>query len=152
VVDDHDTVRQALGLGQLVGGEQHGDPLAPELGDHLADAEAALGVDAGGRLVQEDHLGPTHQGQCEREPLLLAAREVAPRRGGDGPQADEVQELDRVLRARVVGGEELDGPAGAEHRVDAAALEHDADAPDQLAVLGGRIEPRTRTRPPAGRR
>ena len=90
--DDDDLVGQPLGLGQLVGGEDHADPTAREVGDDRPDGQPALGVDAGRRLVQEDHLGPAHQGQGQRQPLLLAARQPPPRRLGHRSQPDPVEE------------------------------------------------------------
>ena len=53
-------------------------------------------------------------------------------------------QLEQVLgrdRIGVVVGEELEDPARAEHGVDAAPLEHHADAPRERPVLGGGIEP-----------
>ena len=41
----------------------------------------------------------------------------------------------------VVGGEEVEDPAGPEHRVDAAALEHDADPAREGGVVGDRLQP-----------
>ena len=75
-------------------------PLVLQAGHDGADGDAALGVDAGRRLVEEGHLGPADQGQGEREPLLLAAREMAPGRGGDGAQADQVEQLVASARGR----------------------------------------------------
>ena len=41
-------------------------------------------------------------------------------------------------RIGVVGGEQIEDPAGPEHRVDAAALEHDADPAREGGVVGDR--------------
>ncbi len=83
---------------------------------------------------------------------MLAAREMAPRSGRDGAQADQVQQLVRGQRIPVVAREEVDDPARSQHRVDAAALEHHADAPGERGVLGHGIEPEdahvARDRPP----
>ena len=91
--DDHDAVGHPLRLAELVGGEEDADAPALEPGHDGADGDPPLGVDAGGGLVEEGHLGPPHQGQGEGEALLLATREVAPGGGGDGAQADEVEQL-----------------------------------------------------------
>ena len=45
-------VGQALGLPELVGGEQHTPALVPLGGDQVPDHQAALGIDASGRLVE----------------------------------------------------------------------------------------------------
>ena len=70
--EDHNAVRHLLGFAQLMGGEHHADALFLQPGHHGADGDAPLGVDAGRRLVEEGHLGPSDQGQGQREPLLLA--------------------------------------------------------------------------------
>ena len=100
-----------------------------------------FGVDPGRRLVEEGHLGPPDQGQGQREPLLLAAREVAPGRAGHAPQPDQVEQLLRRDGRRVVAGEELQHPARAEHGVHAATLEHDPDPPAERGVVVLGTEP-----------
>ena len=139
--EDHNAVRHLLGFAQLVGGED--DAHAPLLqpGHHGAHGDAALGVDAGRRLVEEGHVGPPDQGQGEREPLLLAAREVAPGSGGDRTQPDEVEQLVGRHRLGVVAGEEVEDAARPQHGVHAAALEHDPDAAAERGVVGHGIEP-----------
>ena len=123
-------------------------PWRAEVGHHGPDGQAALGVDAGGRLVEEDHLGTADEGQGEREPLLLAAGEMAPRAWRPRAQRHQVEQGVGGERVRVVGGEEVEDPARAEHRVDAAPLQHDADAAGQPVVVGDRVEPEHRDAPP----
>ena len=55
-------------------------PCGPQVGDHPPDELAPARVDAGGRLVEEGDLGSADQRQRQRQPLLLATRQVAPRR------------------------------------------------------------------------
>ena len=57
--------------------------LVPLGGDDVADHEAALGVDPGRGLVEEEHLGLAHQGQRQGQALLLAARQPSPRGAPD---------------------------------------------------------------------
>ena len=70
------------GRGRVVG--DHDDGLA-QLADRVAQERQHLGAGAGvevaGRLVGEDHLGPRHQRPGQRDPLLLAAGQLA-RAGG----------------------------------------------------------------------
>ena len=139
--EDHDAVRHLLGFAQLVRGEDDAHALLLQPGHDGAHGDAALGVDAGRRLVQEGHLGPADQGQGKREPLLLAARQVAPGRGGDGTQPDEVEQLVRGHRLGVVAGEEVEHAARPEHGVHAAPLEHDPDATAERGVVGHRVQP-----------
>ena len=123
-----------------MGGEDDAHAPFLHVGHHGAHGDAPLGVDARRRLVEEGHLRPADQGQGEGEPLLLAARQVAPGRGGDGAQADEVEQFVRRHGVGVVAGEEVEDAARPEHGVDAAALEHDADAAAERAVVGDRVE------------
>ena len=115
-------------------------PALLQPGDHGAHGDAALGVHPGGRLVEEGHLGAPDQGEREREPLLLAAREVAPGRAGDRTQPHEVEELVHGHRFGVVAGEEVEDPARPQHGIDAAALEHDPDAAAERGVVGDGTE------------
>ena len=137
---DHQSVRHPLGLGQLMGRQDDADSLVLQSGDDGADGNPALGIDAAGGLVEERHLWPSDQRQRKRKSLLLAAREVAPLRGGDGAEADRFEQLSGGDRVRVVGGEEIEHPLRPEHRVDAAALQHHPHAPGQRGVVRDRIE------------
>ena len=56
-------------------------------------------------------------------------------------EAHQVEQLARRQRVGVVGAEEVEHPARPEHGVDAAALEHDADAPGERRVVGDGVEP-----------
>ncbi len=141
VVDDDYAVRQTLGLGELVGGEQDGEPAVAAGRDELAHHEAALGIDPRGRLVEEEDLGPTDQGERERQSLLLAAGEPPVRGATHGGQADPVDQVGRVLGVVVVGGEQLEHPSGTEHRIDASSLEHHPDASHDRGVVAPGIEP-----------
>ena len=55
LVEDRDPVGELLGLVQVLGGEQHSRAAAGELLDAAPHLEAGLGVQPGGRLVEEDH-------------------------------------------------------------------------------------------------
>jgi hypothetical protein len=52
-VEQGDTVGELVGLLQVLGGQEDGDPAGHQLADELPHAAAAAGVQAGGRLVQE---------------------------------------------------------------------------------------------------
>ena len=74
-------------------GRQHdAHALHAEVGHDGSNGQSALGIDAGGRFIEEGDLGPTDERQGEREPLLLAAGEMAPRRGGHRGQANQIEQ------------------------------------------------------------
>ena len=75
----------ALGLVHVVGGDQHGQPVARQPVDLVPEFAPRLGVDAGRRLVEQQQLRLVHDAGGERQPLLPAAGQragelVAPRR------------------------------------------------------------------------
>ncbi len=60
-LEDHDPPGQGVGLFEVLGGEQHGRAGSDELADRLPQREAALGIEPGCRLVQEQHRRLMHQ-------------------------------------------------------------------------------------------
>ena len=73
-VDHGDVVGQPVGLLHVLGGEQQGGAVADQLADDVPEREAAARVKAGGRLVQEQHLGPADQAGPEVEAAPHPAR------------------------------------------------------------------------------
>ena len=72
-VGEIDDAMAALGLVHVVGGDQHGEAFAGEVVDHVPELAARLGVDAGGRLVEQQQLRLVQDAGGEREALLPAA-------------------------------------------------------------------------------
>ena len=149
-VDDHDVVGDALGLGQVVGGDEHGDAAGPQLADDLADDLAAAHVDPGGRLVEERHLRLAHQGQPEGDPPLLAARQLAPGPPFEAGEAEPVDQGAHVEGRRVQRGPVAQHLRHPHRGVDAALLQHHADAGRERGVVAGGVE--AEDRQPAPRR
>ena len=152
MVDDDDPVGEALHLVELVAREDDADAVRAQAGNYIADRDAAGRVDSGRRLVEKDRTRLSDQRQGESEALLLAARESLEGGSGHGAEPDEVDQLVGVARVFVVGGEQAHGARGVHDRVDAAPLQHDADAGRELAVVATGSSPRTRTVPSSGRR
>src|SRR5699024_3346052 len=76
-VHDHHTGGLALGLLEVVGGEDDGPPgggYAPHL---VPEGAPGADVHADGGLVQQQHLRVAEQGDGEADPLRLAAGEGA---------------------------------------------------------------------------
>jgi hypothetical protein len=63
VIDDDHPVGHPFGLVELVGCQQHAQALVALGADEVAHHDAALGIDAGRRFVQEQDLRSTDQGQ-----------------------------------------------------------------------------------------
>src|SRR5262249_12424768 len=133
VVDDHDPVGEFVRLVEILGGQQQGHAARDQLADHVPHPQPAGRVEAGGRLVQEQHRRPGHQAGGEVEAAAHAARvllehpvggvgqvELPEELGGPGfclaaAQAAEAADHDQVLAAGqdLVDGGVLGGYADA---------------------------------------
>ena len=85
----------ALGLVHVMGRDQHGQPFGRERMDLVPEIAPRLGIDAGGRLVQQQQLRIGQRAGAERQPLLPAAGELA---GELLLAAVEADALDHVAR------------------------------------------------------
>ena len=74
VVDDRDPIREAVGLVQVLGGEEHGRPLRRQRLDRLPERDAAGEVEAGRRLVEEEDGRARDERGGEVEAAAHAAR------------------------------------------------------------------------------
>lgn len=84
----------------LVGDEQDGQAeLLVEVAQQLEDGAGGLGVERGGRLVREEHLGVAYQGAGDADALLLAAGELAGVRLRLVGEADQVEQFEGLARA-----------------------------------------------------
>jgi hypothetical protein len=81
VVDDGDRVGEAVGLLEVLGGEQHVGAAGDEGVDGLPQLVAAARVEAGGGLVEQQHAGCADQAGTEVEAATHATG-VGPDRGG----------------------------------------------------------------------
>ena len=73
VHDDH-APGPLLQLGQRVRGQEHGGAASAELLDGLVEGLAQRRVEAGGRLVEEEHPGLAEERLGQAEPLAHALR------------------------------------------------------------------------------
>ncbi len=90
--DQHaDLVGQRLGQREIMGHEQDRRPRLAQGRDHRGDMGAAFGVEAGGRLVQDQQFGRVHQRGGYVRAALIAAREPRDRRRRHALAAGELQ-------------------------------------------------------------
>jgi hypothetical protein len=130
-----------------VGGEQDGLAALAQVEDGIPQAAAALGIEAGGRLVEEDEARIVDEGEGEGEALALAAGEVL--------WVGVGLFFERDLAQQVVGGE----GAGIEGAVEGeqftvgqlakerGGLKLDADTLLDSAALAADVEPLGPSRP-----
>ena len=138
--DDRDAVGEGLRLVHVVRGEEDRLAQVAQAADHVPGLAARRGVEAGGRLVEEEQLGVADQGEGDVEPPLLPARE----RRGPGVrllgEADQLHRLVDVARGGVVAGVLLDGLPRRELRDQPGLLEDEADAVAPGAIRLLRID------------
>ena len=132
VVDDGQPVAELVGLLHVVRGEEDGLAVVVELLEDLPQGDAALGVEAGGGLVEEEDRGPVHHRPGDHQALGHAAGE-GEHRGLrplleaellEQPVALAAGDLRRHAEEAAVEVEVL--PDG-EGPVEGVALGHDAD-------------------------
>src|SRR5690606_20486944 len=74
--DDAAPVGELLGLVEVVRGEQDARALVAEAADELPELAPRLGVEARGRLVEEEQLGAPDDAEGDVDAALLAAGEL----------------------------------------------------------------------------
>ena len=93
-VEDQGDLVAVLGLRDVLGRDDQRPSLRPQAAQLVPDGLAQDRVDAGGRLVDEEHFGVVDERARELEAALHAAGEVA---GEDVARVEEVDDLERAL-------------------------------------------------------
>ena len=106
------------------------------------DLEARLRIEAGRRLVEKQHLRVVDQRECQREPLLLPARQLAVRGVALFPEHQPLEQRVAVDRLRIQAGEQPQRLADGDAFRQIGRLEADADA--ILQRRGRRVRDRSR--------
>ena len=101
VVDDRDAIADGLSFLHRMRGEQNAAATLPQMLDSLPKLAARLGIETGGWLVEQDQRRVVHCGDQQREPLLLAAGQLAETLAGLLLEMDRRQVfVGRGLRSR----------------------------------------------------
>ena len=137
----HDDFVDGLGhLGQQMAGDEHGASRRGVAAQEVAQPVDAFGVEAVGRLVQDEDVGIAEERGGEPEPLPHAEREAADTPTGGALQPDLGEDLvDAVVGETGGGGEDAQVVAGSAAGMEARRLEHGADVTDRL--IEGAIGP-----------
>ena len=93
-------VGQALGVAELVRGEEHGPPVVPRALDHTVERAQAVRIEGRGGLVEQEHGGLGQQGHREPQPLHHAARVGGHRALARSVQRGEAKDLPAALAGR----------------------------------------------------
>ena len=94
VVEHDDVVGQAVGLFEVLGGEHDRGAVADEVAEHVPQVVAAARVEAGGGLVEEQHLGRGHEAGGQVEAPAHAAGERLDQAVG---RVGEVEPLEQLV-------------------------------------------------------
>ena len=89
---DRDAIAEDFGLFHVMGGQDDRFAALARALDEGPEGVAGLGVEAGGRLVEEEDLGVVDQGGGEGDALLLAAGEGAEEGAGAVGEIDAGEE------------------------------------------------------------
>src|SRR5215467_479674 len=106
---EHNLARETPRLAKIVRRHHHLDAARSNGADDVLNRLSRGGIEACGRLVEQQDLRFLGERARERQPLLLAARELARRPAAEPDQADERTELvgaGSALAARYPGGRE----------------------------------------------
>jgi hypothetical protein len=148
---DGDPVGQPLRLVEVVGGEQDRLAQPAEVLDRRPAAQAGLGVEPGGRLVEEDEVRIARQREREVEPPTLAPGQPTdlgvPHRG----ELHDLEQVGERARVLVVPAPDLDEFAHAGLAREAAFLEDHPGPLAEPARLRRRVEPQHADRARGGR-
>ena len=128
----------ALGLVHVMGGDEHGDALRGQRVDLVPEGAPRLGVDARGRLVEQQQLRLVQHAGRKRQALLPAAgqraRQLVLARGEAQPLERLVHHLAQVAQA-VEPADELEVLADGQVFIEAEALRHVAGLRLDLVAL-----------------
>ena len=138
-MEDRHAIRDVLDVPQVVGRHENGAALVPEAGNKLPCRPPRLGVHARGRLVQDQDLGLADEGEGQGQALPLAARQPANPRPGNVPEPHDLEERLGVATAVVEPGVQVEHIARRGSRVEAAALEHEAQPGLEGRTAPGRV-------------
>ena len=136
VVHDGYAVAELFRLVHVVRREHDRPALALEDRDQVPELPARLRIETGGRLVEEEQLGPADERAGEGEPLFLAAGEI---RNTGAPFFLQLDEANHVAHGRALRVETPKEHQGLVHRElvgELRVLQLDAEALPKRGLIG----------------
>ena len=127
VDDDGDAVGEPFCLVHVVRRQEDRLAEVAEVFDHVPGCSACRGIEAGGRLVEEDQFRVADQGEREVESAALAAGEARRLSVVLAFESDERDRLDDGARLAVVAGVQLERLADRQAGVGCGLLQDDPD-------------------------
>jgi len=137
-MQDANAIAKQVGLFDVMGCDQDGAALGAEAADGVVEFAADLGIEAAGRLVEEQERGVVDKGERQGEALALAAGESLETRIGFVHQHETLKEPRGGNGARVECGKESESLARGDGVLKGGGLEHDAgEALDGIRMRPG---------------
>src|SRR6476661_3733806 len=140
VVHDSDAIAEAFGLFDVVGGHDDGFLFLLELFDDVVNLAANLGIEAGGRLIEEENFGIVDEGHGKSETLFLAARKLAVKGVALFFEAEALEKFFGIAAAFVEAGEEAESLHDAKFIGKRSGLQSGADFVFQGLRITLRVE------------
>ena len=112
MIDNGQAIAQALGFVHVVRREQDRAARLLEAANDVPELAPALGIEAGGGLVQKQNLGIAHQRRRHGQPLALPARKLADPGIGFLVELHLLQHLTRRTGLAIKTGKQLDRSRG----------------------------------------
>ena len=127
VVDHRDLLGKLVGLGQVLGGDQHRGTGRGDLADQFPYLTLAARVHARGRLIEKQQIGGHYQAGPDVQPAAHPARVATRWTAGRAGQVE--------------GGEQFIGspPAGGARQATQAAEHDQVLVPSQVVIEGGEL-------------
>jgi hypothetical protein len=149
--DDDEVVGEHGQLGDQVARHEHGATVVGERAQRSAQPADAVGVQAVGRFVEQQHVGSPQQRACQCETLAHAQREAAGALIRRTVEADRVEHVGHPMtRDAAEVGHGVEVVARRSTGVHAAGIEHRADDPcraEQLWVADASVADLAAVRP-----
>ena len=146
VINDSDSLCDAGGFVHVMGGEKDGYAFGfVDMFDVVPELVAALGVEAEGRLIEEENLGNLEEAAGDFQAAFHAAGKGFDEAVAAVPELEKFEQLFGAFGAETAGDAVEDAVnvhvfAGGEFVVETGILEYDAEAFARFVLLFGRIE------------
>ena len=155
VVDHADVVREAVGLFEILRGEQQRGAAGDQILDQVPQQLPVARIEAGGRLVHEHHRRRNDQGGRQVEPSAHAARVILRDAIARIVETEPLQQLDRppfriAGRQLIELADHLQILATGQVFVDGRELTGQTDQPPDLVRVLQHVDPGDDGRPAVG--
>ncbi len=141
LVDQRQPVGEPLGFLHEVRHEQHGRAAVTEFLDQPPGLAPGLRVEARGQFVEDHRTGSSDERDCDRQTLLLSARQIGVPRPGLVGETEALDPFRGVHRIRIERSERLHHLSHLHAILESALLQLDSEQVTHLGPVPQRVEP-----------